>query len=134
VPLTLHQTAYFALFFRPNWHGRAQRGGAHTLSDALEHARGRLADAIITFGRVPLFYYVLHIFLIHALAAALAWLVFGSAGWLLGEPSINRPANYGLSLPGVYLVWLFVVLVLYPACRWFDSVKQHRREWWWSYL
>jgi uncharacterized membrane protein len=99
-----------------------------------EHARGRLADAIITFGRVPLFYYVLHIFLIHALAAALAWLIFGSAGWLFGEPSINRPANYGLSLPGVYLVWLFVVLVLYPACRWFDSVKQHRREWWWSYL
>jgi uncharacterized membrane protein len=101
---------------------------------AFEHARGRLANAVITFGRVPLFFYVLHIFLIHALAAALAWLVLGSASWLFGEPSMNHPANYGLSLPGIYLVWLCVVLALYPPCRCFASLKQHRREWWWSYL
>jgi uncharacterized membrane protein len=101
---------------------------------AFEHARGRLANAVITFGRVPLFFYVLHIFIIHALAAALAWLVLGSAGWLFGEPPMNGPANYGLSLPGIYLVWLCVVLALYPPCRWFASLKQHRREWWWSYL
>src|SRR5262245_4979580 len=99
-----------------------------------EHARGRLADAIITFGRVPLFYYVLHIFVIHALAAALAWLVLGGAGWLFGQPPMNRPANYGLSLPSIYLMWLCVVLVLYSPCRWFASLKQNRREWWWSYL
>jgi uncharacterized membrane protein len=104
------------------------------LLTAFEHARGRLANAIITFGRVPLFFYVLHIFVIHACAAAMTWFVFGSGGWLFGQPPINRPANYGLSLPGVYLVWLCVVLVLYPPCRWFASVKQHRREWWWSYL
>jgi uncharacterized membrane protein len=73
---------------------------------AFEHARGGLANAIITFGRVPLFFYVLHIFVIHALAAALAWLVLGSAGWLFGQPPMNRPANYSLSLPGIYLVWL----------------------------
>jgi hypothetical protein len=47
---------------------------------------------------------------------------------------MNGPANYGLSLPGIYLVWLGVVLALYPPCRWFASLKQHRREWWWSYL
>jgi uncharacterized membrane protein len=104
------------------------------LLTAFEHARGRLANAIITFGRVPLFFYVLHIFLIHALAAALAWLVLGGAGWLFGQPPMNRSANYGLSLPSIYLVWLCVVLVLYPPCRWFASLKQHRREWWWSYL
>jgi uncharacterized membrane protein len=101
---------------------------------AFEHARGRLSNAIITFGRVPLFFYVVHIFLIHALAAALAWLVLGSASWLFGEPSMNRPANYGLSLPGIYLVWLCVVLALYRPCRWFASLKRNRREWWWSYL
>jgi uncharacterized membrane protein len=101
---------------------------------AFEHARGRLTHAIITFGRVPLFFYVLHIFVIHAFATALAWLVLGSAGWLFGEPPMNRPANYSLSLPGVYLVWLCVMLALYPPCRWFASLKQHRREWWWSYL
>jgi hypothetical protein len=44
-------------------------------------------------GRVPLFFYVLHIFVIHAFAAALAWLVLGSAGWLFGQPPMNRPAR-----------------------------------------
>jgi uncharacterized membrane protein len=56
------------------------------LLTAFEHARGRLANAIITFGRVPLFFYVLHIFVIHACAAAMTWFVFGSAGWLFGQP------------------------------------------------
>ena len=101
---------------------------------AFEHARGWLADAITTYGRVPFFYYVLHIFVIHALAVAFAWLTVGHAAWLFGGPPIAKPPNYGLSLPGVYLVWLLVILVLYPACRWFSSIKQRRREWWWSYL
>ena len=47
---------------------------------------------------------------------------------------IDKPANYGLSLPGVYAVWLVVVLALYPLCRWFAGLKQRRTEWWWSYL
>jgi hypothetical protein len=101
---------------------------------AFEHVRGRLADAIITYGRVPFFYYVLHIFVIHALAVAFAWLTVGQAACLFGGPPIDKPANYGLSLPWIYLVWLLVILSLYPACRWFASVKQRRREWWWSYL
>jgi uncharacterized membrane protein len=101
---------------------------------AFEHARGWLADAITTYGRVPFFYYVLHIFVIHALAVAFAWLTFGNAAWLFGDPPLDKPANYGLSLPGIYLVWLLVILTLYPACRWFALVKQRRREWWWSYL
>jgi uncharacterized membrane protein len=101
---------------------------------AFESARGWLADAITTYGRVPFFYYVLHIFAIHALAVAFAWLTVGNAAWLFGDPPLDKPASYGLSLPGVYLVWLLVILALYPACRWFASVKQRHREWWWSYL
>jgi uncharacterized membrane protein len=101
---------------------------------AFESARGWLADAITTYGRVPFFYYVLHIFVIHALAVAFAWLTVGNAAWLFGDPPLDKPASYGLSLPGVYLVWLLVILALYPACRWFASVKRRRREWWWSYL
>jgi uncharacterized membrane protein len=101
---------------------------------AFEHARGWLADAITTYGRVPFFYYVLHIFVIHAFAVAFAWLTVGNVAWLFGDPPIDKPAGYGLSLPGIYLVWLLVILALYPACRWFASVKQRRREWWWSYL
>jgi len=70
----------------------------------------------------------------HALAVVLAWLVWGDASWLFGRPPIDKPANYGLSLPGVCAVWLLVLLALYPLCRWFAGLKQRHTEWWWSYL
>jgi uncharacterized membrane protein len=100
---------------------------------AFERAQGRLADWITTFGRVPLFYYVANIYLIHALAVAFAWAIWGEASWLLGAPG-NKPAGYGLSLPGIYVVAIFIVITLHPFCRWFMAVKHHRAEWWWSYL
>ena len=108
-------------------------GPALLLLAAFENAHGRVARWIVTFGRVPFFYYVVHIFLIHALAVAYAAAVLGDASWLFGSFS-GRPADYGLGLPGVYAVWPFVVLTLYPLCRWFAVLKQRRREWWWSYL
>jgi hypothetical protein len=46
----------------------------------------------------------------------------------------RQAANYGLSLPGIYAVWLLVVVALYLPCRWFAGLKQRRTEWWWSYL
>ena len=100
---------------------------------AFERTYGRMAHWIITFGRVPLFYYVAHIYLIHALAAAYAWAVWGEASWLLGAPG-GKPAGYGLSLPGVYALAFLVVLTLHPPCRWFVTIKRRRAEWWWSYL
>jgi len=109
-------------------------GPALILFGLLERAQGRIAGWIIAFGRVPFFFYVLHIFLIHALAVALAWATLGDAGWLFGSFPPQKPAAYGLSLPGVYVVWLLVVLALQPLCRWFAALKQRRREWWWSYL
>ena len=99
-----------------------------------ETARGWFAELIITYGRVPFLYYVAHIFLIHALAVVMAWMVLGNASWLFGGAPGGRPANYGLNLPGLYLMWLFVVVALYPLCRWFAKIKQRRNEWWLSYL
>ena len=58
---------------------------------AFEDARGRFAQWIITFGRVPFFYYVVHIFLIHALAVVLALVVWGDASWLFGHPQSTSP-------------------------------------------
>ena len=73
------------------------------------------------YGRVPLLYYVLHLFLIHAAAIALAWPTLGAAAvthpFVAGEP-------LGYSLPAVYALWVAVVLALYPACRWFADVKR----------
>jgi len=109
-------------------------GPALILLALFERARGRIADWTLAFGRVPFFFYVLHIVVIHVLAVALAWATLGDAGWLLGPPPRQTPAGFGLPLPGVYAVWLFVVLALQPLCRWFAALKQRRREWWWSYL
>lgn len=101
---------------------------------ALERVRGPIADWIATFGRVPFFYYVVHIFLLHGLAIAFAWATIGDIGWLFGSMAGRKPAAYGLSLAGIYAVWLAVVVALYPLCRWFAGLKRRRAEWWWSYL
>lgn len=101
---------------------------------ASEHARGRLANALATFGRVPLIYYVTHLYVIHALAVIYAMISTGDSGWLFGGAPLHKPAGYGLALPGIYAVWLGVVVALYPACRWFADLRHERGQWWWSYL
>ena len=100
---------------------------------AFDGVRGRAADVITTFGRVPFFYYIVHLFLIHALAVLFAAVTQGEVAWLFGVPG-GKPAGYGLGLPGIYAVWLAVVAMLYPLCLWFAAVKRRRREWWWTYL
>ncbi len=92
---------------------------------------------LLVFGRVPLFYFLLHLYLIHALTAVLALLRYGHAGFAFGSaPSMDSyPTGYGYSLPTVYLIWLAVVALCYPPCRWFAGVKQRRRDLWWlTYL
>ena len=100
-------------------------GPALMLLASFEHARGAFARLLATFGQVPFFYYVVHIYLIHALAVATA---FAMTGVLTSTPTI------GLSLPGIYFVWLLVLVLLYPICRWFAERKESGTGWWWSYL
>jgi uncharacterized membrane protein len=99
---------------------------------------GSLVKPAITFGRVPLFYYVLHIALIHGLAVGIDDMRFGwspqaHAGPWDVKPE-TAPPGYGLSLPMVYLVWVGVVLVLYPPCRWYAGVRKRHPGGWLSYL
>jgi uncharacterized membrane protein len=100
-------------------------GPALMLLAAFEHARGAFARGLAVFGQVPFFFYVVHIYLIHLLAVAMG---FAMTGAFVATPEI------GFGLPGVYLVWLIVLVLLYPLCRWFAGLKQRRGEWWWSYL
>jgi uncharacterized membrane protein len=99
---------------------------------------GRLAQPIIIFGRVPLFFYLLHIPLIHGGAVLCDYLRFGWSPLAAAGPWEVRPEaipeSYGLSLPMVYLVWIGVVLLLYVPCRWFAEVKRRRRDVWLSYF
>ena len=109
-------------------------GPALILLALFERVHGALAGLVTTFGRVPFFFYVVHVAFIHALAVAFAWITVGDIGWTFGAFLSQKPASYGLGLPGVYVVWLCVVAALYPPCRAFAALKQRRREWWWSYL
>lgn len=99
----------------------------------LENARGTVSRAISVYGRVPMFYYILHLFLIHILA-------YGFAVWQGGDGSFlnldveSFPKWYGTGLPGVYLAWAIVVLLLYWPCKWFARVKSQRTDWWLSYI
>jgi uncharacterized membrane protein len=105
---------------------------------SFERARGRIARVVVTFGRVPLLFYVLHIYVAHALAVATAYAQGGTATFLLSNggvtPTTTYPDWYGLGLAGVYAMWLVIVTALYPVCRAFAAVKARRRDWWLSYL
>jgi len=98
----------------------------------LEHAGGRTTAVLKIFGRVPFFYYVLHIPLIHLAAVIVSLLRIGSvAPWLfMNHPVMNPPApsGYVWSLGLLYLVWAVVVILLYIPCRWFAGVKQRRKD------
>ena len=98
-----------------------------------ENARGRLTDAISVYGKVPFFYYVVHIAVIHSLAYALA-LYQGSEGGFLGLDISRYPEWYGVNLFGVYVAWAIVVAILYFPCRWMARLKAERKSRWLSYI
>ena len=100
-------------------------GAALILLATFEQAWGRFAQVLSVFGRVPFFFYVVHIYLIHALAVVTA---FAMTGTFTTTPRI------AFELPAVYLFWMLVLVLLYPLCRWFAGLKERRSEWWWSYL
>lgn len=104
----------------------------------LDRARGRIAQWTTTFGRVPFFYYVLHIPLIHALALLVSAIRLGSVSpWLFtNHPMANPPPpdGYTWSLALLYLVWAIAILALYFPCRWYADFKARRGDWWLKYL
>lgn len=102
---------------------------------------GKMARPIVVFGRVPLFFYILHIYLIHALAALAASVRYGvwGGGLWQGPPFDPRvlavyPGPVGYDLAWIYVAWIVVVLLLYFPCHWFAELKQRRRDAWLSYF
>lgn len=100
--------------------------------------KSALSKAITVYGRVPFFYYVLHFYLIHALVVVFSLLRGHSfAEGLAGAPNVPMKFLFpgeGFSLGVTYLIWIAVVLALYPLCKWFSNYKQTHRQWWLSYL
>ena len=99
----------------------------------LDSLAGWLKDTLVMFGRVPFAFYVAHFFLIHTLSILLG-VAQGFPASDFVAPFFLYPKGYGLGLPGMYLVWILVLAMLYPFCRWVADVKARRRDWWLSYL
>jgi uncharacterized membrane protein len=97
--------------------------------------RGPFGRALVTFGRVGLFFFILHLFVIHALAV-LAGLVRGlPVAWLSSPKALGpSPEGWALGLPGIYVACAVVLAVLYIPCRWFAGVKTRHPGGWRSYL
>lgn len=104
----------------------------------LEGIKTKLTDFLLVFGRVPFFYYIMHVFFIHSAALITLWIL--GDDWKLmifdGDSfTTDKLANYGYSLPVVYLVWILIVAVLYPFCKKYMTYKLNNQEkWWLSYL
>jgi uncharacterized membrane protein len=104
----------------------------------LEDIQSGITDFLLVFGRVPFFYYLLHIFFIHT-AALLTLIVLGDDWTLMIMDkkafTTNQMADYGYSLWVVYLVWIMIVALLYPFCKKYMTYKLRNKEkWWLSYL
>ena len=93
----------------------------------------------LVFGKVPMFYFLLHIPLIHLIAVVVCYVRYGQVHWMFESASISQfpitsPQGWGFSLPVVYLFWICIVFALYPLCNWFAGLKQRRSDLWLSYL
>jgi len=106
------------------------------LAFAERHASSALARVFITFGRVPLFFYALQWIVSHGLAVTVTWMAGKPVGYLFSNIGFAGPppTGVGFGLPVVYALWILGVILLYPLCVWFASVKARRRDWWLSYV
>jgi uncharacterized membrane protein len=94
----------------------------------LDSIQPRIAKPVVTFGRVPFFFYITHLYLIHALA--MLYLALAGRDWheyIFSASGLNSGAlmDFGLGLGGVYLAWIFVLLCLYPLCKWYAAYTEN---------
>jgi uncharacterized membrane protein len=109
-------------------------GAAFLFLANTENVRGKVVNFFCTFGRVPFFYYIIHLYLIHFVAMIFAQ--FSGFGWqAMILPKWFIPKGFGFALWVVYAIWIGIVVLMYPISKWFDTYKQaHKEKWWLSYL
>ncbi|HMI02181.1 MAG TPA: heparan-alpha-glucosaminide N-acetyltransferase domain-containing protein [Pedobacter sp.] len=114
-------------------------GAALLFLSFTEKLRGGVVKVVSIYGRVPMFYYLIHIYVIHLVAIVASALTPGQDWkiWILTKPIwfTTDLKGYGFSLPVAYLVWIIIVIALYPLCKRYDAYKQsNKQKWWLSYL
>jgi len=108
-------------------------GPGLVLLSAAEKIDNRITRVLIVYGNVPFFYYVLHFYVLKAFNIILFY-IQGFTAKDITLPFYFRPAEFGVNLFGVYLVWLLTIATLYLPCRWYSRYKSNHRQWWLSYL
>ena len=113
-------------------------GPALIFLSLIERPGNRLPKPVIVFGRVPFFFYILHLYVVHA--SAMLLLVYKgreATEYIFSAENLmsGRLSDFGLSLGAVYVIWLGMVVMLYPVCRWYQSYREKNpSKWWLSYL
>lgn len=104
----------------------------------IEKVQNRITSVINIYGRVPMLYYILHFFIIHILVVITFYLQgFGNDDIITeGVPFFFKPGGLGFGLAGVWAIWIFVVIILFPICKWYDKYKTANisTKTWLSYL
>lgn len=99
------------------------------LFSVLENRRNKLTDIVSVYGKVPLFYFIAHWYIIHPVLLLLIFLQGFNVSDLTFGFNFGRPEGYaGLQLGAVYLLWIIVVIVFYPLCKWYWAYKQNHPE------
>lgn len=103
-----------------------------------ERSSGWVARKALVFGRVPLFYFIVHFYVLHV-AAIVTYLII--SGQSISDLDFHFSKGLGGIAPGVgypliwtYAAWILLIIVLYPVCRWYEAYKNSRKHWWLSYL
>ena len=110
-------------------------GPVIALLPLMETVKGNLVDIFTIFGRVPFFFYILHLYLIHLSTATWVFMTFditnNSLNWgFFG----NFPDAYSPSLLRAYVAWILTLLAMYWPCKWFVGIRRRHKQWWLSYL
>lgn len=114
-------------------------GSAFLFLSLTEKVKNGVVNVVSVYGRVPMFYYLIHIYIIHLIALTASAFTAGQNWhlWILNKPIwfTSDLKGYGFSLPVAYLVWIAIVVGLYPLCKRYDAYKQaNKQKWWLSYL
>jgi uncharacterized membrane protein len=102
----------------------------------VEGVRNKFTGITTVYGKVPLFYFLIHWYIIHPLMFLIIFMQGYKVSDLVFGTNLGRPAGLsGVNLFYTYLIWIFVVVLLYPICKWYGRVKEeHREKWWLRYL
>jgi len=109
-------------------------GPAVLLLAFLENVRGKIRSFFVVFGRVPMFYYLIHVPVMHLLAILVAAATGTDPGFMINSFPFFWQTGWGYSLPVVYLAWIVVIVILYPICYRYKNYKERKKSKWLSYL